>query len=86
MSDSNPTMLDLLISHRSAVEAFNAFSSIHPVDDDLHSLIELLSDNLRASFLAIYPQLCGLIPSNAESRGGPAGEPVGSDSVIDGTP
>ncbi|MDP0811631.1 hypothetical protein, partial [Klebsiella pneumoniae] len=60
-------------------------SSIHPVDDDLHSLIELLSDNLRASFLAIYPQLCGLIPSNAESRS-PAGEPVGSDSVIDGTP
>ncbi len=50
MSDSNPTMLDLLISHRSAVDAFNAFSSIHPVDDDLHPLIELLSDNLRASF------------------------------------
>lgn len=85
MSDANPTMLDLLISHRSAVDAFNAFSSIHPVDDDLHPLIELLSDNLRTSFLAIYPQLCGLIPSNAESRG-PAGEPVGSDSVIDGTP
>ena len=85
MTDTNPTMLDLLISHRSAVDAFNAFSSIHPVDDELHPLIEILSDNLRTTFLAIYPQLCGLIPSNAESRG-PAGEPVGSDSVIDGAP
>lgn len=85
MTDMNPTMLDLIIRHRKAVEAFLAFSSIHPLDDDLHPLVELLSANLGDSFRDIYPQLCGLIPSNAESRG-PAGEPVGSDSVIDGTP
>ncbi|WP_201525834.1 hypothetical protein, partial [Enterobacter cloacae] len=67
MTDMNPTMLDLIIRHRKAVEAFLAFSSIHPLDDDLHPLIELLSANLEASFLDIHPHLCGLNSSNAKS-------------------
>ena len=82
MTDTNSTMLDLIIRHRKAVEAFLAFSSIHPLDDDLHPLIELLSANLESSFLDIYPHLCGLNSSNAKS-----GVPFqGSDLVIDDTP
>lgn len=82
MTDTNPTMLDLIIRHRKAVEAFLAFSSIHPLDDDLHPLVELLSANLDDSFRGIYPHLCGLDSSNAKS-----GVPFqGSDLVIDDTP
>lgn len=59
MTDLDPTMLDLIKRHQNAVEAFIVFSSIHPCDDDLHSLIELLSDNLDTSFREIYPYLFG---------------------------
>ena len=61
MTDTNPTMLDLIVRHRKAVEAFLAFSSIHPIDDDLHPLVELLSANLEDSFRGIYPHLWALI-------------------------
>jgi hypothetical protein len=82
MTDTNSTMLDLIIRHRKAVEAFLAFSSIHPLDDDLHPLVELLSANLDDSFRDIYPHLCGLNSSNAKS-----GVPFqGSDLVIDDMP
>ncbi|EMJ3032877.1 hypothetical protein V7O72_004637 [Salmonella enterica subsp. enterica serovar Rissen] len=82
MTDTNLTMLDLITRHRKAVEAFLAFSSIHPIDDDLHPLVELLSANLEDSFRGIYPHLCGLDSSNAKS-----GVPFqGSDLVIDDAP
>lgn len=82
MTDTNPTMLDLITRHQKAVEAFTAFASLHPLDDDLHPLIELLSANLEASFLDIHPHLCGLNSSNAKS-----GVPCkGSDLVIDDMP
>ena len=50
MTDTNSTMLTLITRHQNAVEAFTAFASLHPLDDDLHPLIELLSANLEASF------------------------------------
>ncbi|EGG5072129.1 MULTISPECIES: hypothetical protein [Enterobacteriaceae] len=82
MTDTNPTMLAMITRHQNAVEAFTAFASLHPLDDDLHPLIELLSANLEASFLDIHPHLCGLNSSNAKS-----GVPFqGSDLVIDDTP
>ncbi|WP_217804669.1 hypothetical protein, partial [Salmonella enterica] len=82
MTDTNPTMLDLITRHQNAVEAFTAFASLHPLDDDLHPLIELLSANLDDSFRGIYPHLCGLDSSNAKS-----GVPFqGSDLVIDDAP
>lgn len=78
MTDTNSTMLDLITRHQSAVQAFSAFASLHPCNDDLHALIGLLSDNLEASFLEVYPHLCGLNSSNAKS-----GVPCkGSDLVI----
>ncbi|EBU0958378.1 hypothetical protein CVX18_23700 [Salmonella enterica] len=81
MTDSNHTILDMIIRHRKAVEAFTALSSMLPIDDDVHPLVELLSANLEASFLDIYPHLCSLDSSNAKS-----GVPFqGSDLVIDDT-
>ncbi|HFE7862110.1 TPA: hypothetical protein ACGAIE_004378 [Yersinia enterocolitica] len=78
----NSTMLELITRLHSAVEAFSAFSAIHPSDDALHPLIELLSANLDSSFLAIHPHICGLNSSNGKS-----GVPCkGSDLVIDDTP
>ena len=73
MTDTNPTMLDLIVRHRKAVEAFLAFSSIHPIDDDLHPLVELLSANLEDSFRGIYPHLCGLDSCQMLNRGFPSG-------------
>lgn len=82
MTDTNPIMLDLITRHQNAVEAFTAFASLHPLDDDLHPLIQLLSANLESSFMDIHPHLCGLNSSNAKS-----GVPFqGSDLVIDDTP
>ncbi|EIF9977521.1 hypothetical protein LF283_005103 [Salmonella enterica] len=82
MTDANPTMLAMIIRHRNAVEAFTAFASLLPLDDDLHPLVELLSANLDDSFRGIYPHLFGLDSSNAKS-----GVPFqGSDLAIDDTP
>ncbi len=82
MTDKNSSMITVLKGDQKAVEAFTAFASLHPLDDDLHPLIELLSANLEASFLDIHPHLCGLNSSNAKS-----GVPFqGSDLVIDDTP
>ncbi|MCX3349496.1 hypothetical protein, partial [Escherichia coli] len=59
-----------------------AFAAIHPLDNDLHPLVELLSANLDDSFSGIYPHICRLYSSNAKS-----GVPFqGSDLVIDDTP
>ncbi len=82
MADTGCTLLTVSTRDENAVEAFTAFASLHPLDDDLHPLIELLSANLEASFLDIHPHLCGLNSSNAKS-----GVPFqGSDLVIDDTP
>lgn len=82
MTDTNPTMLDLIIRHRKAVDALTAFAAIHPLDNDLHPLIELLSANLDDSFRGIYPHICRMYSSNAKS-----GVPFqGSDLVIDDAP
>ncbi len=55
MTDSDVSMIELILAHREAVEAITAFSSIHPMDDELHALVALLSANLEGSFNRLYP-------------------------------
>ncbi|EJF5679489.1 hypothetical protein M8V95_004361 [Salmonella enterica] len=55
MTDSDVSMIDMIIAHRKAVEAFTAVSALIPIDDELHALMGVLSDNLEVTFNRLYP-------------------------------
>lgn len=54
--------------HRMAVEAFLGFAAIYPCDDDVQPLIELLGDDMRRSFDALYPRIHALMEDDLKMK------------------
>jgi hypothetical protein len=58
--------IELFLNHKRSIDTLNSFLNITPSDDDFHSILALIADQLNRTFLDAIPVFAS---SSAKSRG-----------------